>query len=221
MPPYMAVQDKQKEIHMNNNISLNQRTGFKKVKFELIGNKEIIVNESTLFSHRSVPISLSILEPRPFKYKNIAVSGYVIGGLLLALSILILVLAIFTKDSRNLELFIPYLLISLGLAVFFLRKAYKASRNLIIFTNINNGANVLLIDIKTNNESEINKFCEEITKRASSIRYPDGTPYDQKIEIYTKHLEYLTNEEVISEEECEQFIKRLNDKNTAKVVKIV
>jgi len=71
-------------------------------------------------------------------------------------------------------------------------------------------------------EAEAQAFVTELIHRIQLIRYPSALSPEQRAELHRKHLEFLLAETVLTIEEYDRLLKRVNDSvRPAEVVRII
>lgn len=207
---------------MFENIEICQKSilGAREVKVNK--NIDLVYIERSFLKKHEVPIDLEILDSKPYSYKHISVKALILVAILAILTFWSFYGALTAELEANVP--ILYFVAGLGavLTLLGLINAKNKSSNLLIFTNRNNGANVFAISASKPSKEAVSKFSDELSQRISSIKYPENIPLEQRVNIYSKHLEYLMNEGVLSEEVVADALKKLDEKpKGASVLKMV
>jgi len=207
---------------MFKDIEICQKSMFGAKEVKVNKNIDLIYIERSFLKKHEIPIDLEILDPKPYSYKHISIKAIFLVVILAVLTLWSLYGALTAKLEANVP--ILYFLAGLGavLTLLGLINAKNKSSNLLIFTNRNNGANVFAIAAAKPSKEAVSNFSAELSKRISSIKYPENIPLEQRLDIYSKHLEYLMNEGVLSEEVVTSALKKLEEKSKgAAVLKMV
>lgn len=183
-------------------------------------NKDLTVITSSLLKRNEVPIDLAVIDPKPISYKNISIRHLVATTILGLISVLFLA-GYFTANHEQAPIFLVLSLIVFIIFLFPLKDLYISSKSLLIYTNRHNGANLFVISPNRPSKEAVTDFISKLKDRIESIRYPENISFDEKIEIYAKHLEFLLNEGVLTEKEYNDISKRALSKNNADIIKMV
>ena len=101
-------------------------------------------------------------------------------------------------------------------------KTISESLNILVYTHIETGKNLFSISTSKPDKIIVQEFVDKLAAKIKSIRYPDNISQQEKLEIYSKHLEFLLREAVITNAEFEAIRKRLdNRKSLDNVVRLV
>jgi len=194
---------------------------FGATEIKVNGNIDLIYSDKSFFRKKDIPISLDLLDPKPYSFKEIPIKSLFIAFVFALIATLFLY-GYFNADSNTkpvLMFFFIAVSIITGLSIV---GVINNSANYLVFTNKNNGANVFLISPKSPSKNDVDIFVEELRKRIDSIRYPENIPIHQMKEIYLKHIEFLREQEVLNDDEVNTLVSRLEKKTgKADVIKIV
>lgn len=203
-------------------IVLKQKTQEGEIELRIIENKRLVYSQKSLLRKQQYSINLDVLDPNPIAYRNVPSRPIGFGGVSGAMALLSLVGALTAKPS-------PELVGVYGSAIFFgvisafcFFYAYRDYRDVYIFKNRNNGENILIVARESPSASDVDNFIRQLDKRVNSIRYDENTPYEVKADVYKKHLEFLRQENVLSEEMYSHCVTRVDEKlKKAAVIKLV
>jgi len=96
----------------------------------------------------------------------------------------------------------------------------KKSYDLIKFESVRGGSGVILDNTKPN-RPETGNIAALIVKEIEKIRLENGLPLSERIERYKAHLDFLVDQDVITQDEYETIVTRLDNKgSTEKVVNL-
>jgi hypothetical protein len=83
---------------------------------------------------------------------------------------------------------------------------------MIIFFPLHSPVSILEIVPNKPSKTTVDDFINELTRRINSIKYPDNITKTQLNEQYIRHLDFLCDQMVITEEEHASIVARLHEK---------
>lgn len=201
---------------------IEQKIGFfEKNIVHLFSNNEIEISYKALFKSQSARISLDLINPNPVIFKKFNIKAFFMFVLCLLVSVASLFSYFQGSVSKNdfpVVLGVVFFLFSL-LA---LNSCIKSSVTATIFLHKATGSNLFALFPSKTERLEFDGFVSALIQRINSIRYPNDLGPEQKTEIYTKHIEYLLHEGVITNQEFTAILSRLGQvKKSADIIKLV
>ena len=92
----------------------------------------------------------------------------------------------------------------------------------VVFFRADDGEELFKIRQQKQDIKKIDVFANILTERVESIRYPANLSLSEQMELYQKHLEFLLGEEVITQEEYDVIVRRVqNSRAGSNVFKLV
>lgn len=204
------------------NIHFTQKVGlFDKNHFEILGNTELKITYKGWFKSHSRKIPLGAINPNPIDYKKVNLSALFVG----LLCLLVLVASIYGSIKglgKNNVVFMVAGLGSASFALLTLKNFFRSTAKLLLFQHSESDTNLFILFPSRGAKSEVNAFINTLTERIKSIRYPESLSLEQKKDIYYRHLHFLLNESVITEQELITIVERLETKKEkASVIRLV
>jgi hypothetical protein len=200
---------------MSNTTSLEQRTfPFNKLRFTIVGTRELVVEHSTLLRSTRQAFPLYLIDPSPIFHRNLPIGWVVITGIFLVLTFTF----IFGTWGKEDPVAIFFVLIMLSLFLACLYNTIKLSRSTIHFRNANKSAIMLNLFRNKPTELIVDEFIETLHKRIESFRTPIGSTNEETVALFVKHLEYLLENDVLHQSEYDAAIQRLDVKSSGKKV---
>lgn len=203
-------------------ISFQQSLSFKRhVKFEVEGNRDLHMHYKSLFKSQSQTFPLDIISPRPGLNKSINL-GAGIAALVLFLMIGFCFIGYIQNPIRFenplivvSSIFLPPALIGL----WFFNASFTP---FVVFFRADDGEELFKIRQQKKDVPAISAFAKGLSERIETIRYPTNLSLSEQMELYQKHLEFLLNEEVLTDEEYQVFLHRIQDRRSgSNVFKLV
>ena len=165
----------------------------------------------SLFKTQSQSFPLDIISPRPGLNKTVNLAAGIA-----ALSLLLMILFCFVGYVQNPVRFEgPLLVISWVflppalIAVWFFNNSFTPY---VVFFRADDGEELFKVRQQKQDIRSINQFCEALSERIESIRYPTNLSRAEQQELYQKHLMFLLEEQVLTEQEYQVALARI-DKN--------
>jgi hypothetical protein len=207
---------------MYSELEIEQKLGlFEKNIFHLFSNNEIEICHKGLFKSQSARIPLDLINPNPVRFKKFNIKAF----LIFILCLLVAVASQFGyyQGSISASEFPIVLGVAFGFfALLALNSCIKGSVAATVFLHKTTGSNLFALFPSKTEKSEFESFVKALVKRINSIRYPNDLSPTQKAEVYTRHIEYLLNEGVITNQEFTSILSRLEQsKKSADIFKLV
>ena len=182
------------------------------------GNRELVVEHSTLLRSTRQAFPLHLVDPSPILHRNIPI-GWVVFT---AIPFLWLVAAgtdgWVTKGPG--ELFGVLFLAGIFLACLY--NTIRLSSNTLHVRNANTAAVLVSMYRAKPTSSSVDTFVDALRRRIETFRTPTGASAEEVVELYRRHLDYLLENAVLLQTEYEVIIQRLREKVRKKnVVEIV
>jgi|GEM_PF-2664360 len=200
-------------------IHLIQRSlPFTKLQLSIESNRELIVEDSTLFRSSRQTFPLDLVDPSPIHYRSIPVRWVVttIIFMLLAVSTLIVGWA-----KQGLAEQFGLLLLS-GIFIACLYNTMKLSSNMLHYRNANTDTVLFSMFRRKPSQSEVDAFTDVLRQRIESFRTPAGLSNEDLIVLHKRHLDYLLENEILLQEEYDTILLRLQDlASRKKVIELV
>lgn len=195
-------------------VTFKQSLSFKRqLVLEVEGNRDLHMHYKSLFKTQSQSFPLDIISPRPGLNKNINLAAG-ISSLILLLMIGFCVIGYIQNPLRFesplvviTSLFMPPAL--LGLWIF-----NSSFTPYVVYFRADDGEELLKIKRQKMDIKNIANFSNVLSERIESIRYPTNLSLSEQMELYQKHLEFLLGEEVITQEEFNTIIERVQNSRT-------
>jgi hypothetical protein len=201
------------------NTNLEQRSfPFTKLRFTIEGNRELVVEHSTLFRSTRQALPLHLIDPSPIHHRSIPFGWVVIT----IVSLLLTVSAMYAgwKNQGPGELFGMLLLTGIFLACLY--NTMRLSSNALHFRNANTAAVMLTIFRNSPSGSVVDAFVETLRERIETFRTPAGASNEEIIALYVKHLDYLLQNDVLHRSEYDAAMQRLHERaSNRKVFELV
>ncbi len=203
-------------------MKIKQATSLTK-RIELHINKEsLLVDRKGLSASDKINIpyyriSPDVLEIKRFEWWWIVAAGVALLGGTPALNEVLSSTPV-SEEQKGLYGFMIFSCVILP--VLFLTVAYQRSYNYLVFTDSKTGGSLFAIKPKSPSKIEVTAFVNELKARINSAIYPSDLTFEQKREIYKKHLDFLLNEGVLKEVEYDEVISRVF-RPVANVVELV
>ena len=206
-------------------LTLNQRQfPFGRRQYSLSEEPAVSIRTSGLFASQELAIPFERFSPNVVRTRFIPWRWGLFAGLWIALAAALLVPA-FT-DSNLIGTDRTGLLVGgctlAALAALCVVALLRGSHNLVIFPDARTGVALLVMRAASPTEAEAQAFVTELIHRIQLIRYPSALSPEQRAELHRKHLEFLLAETVLTIEEYDRLLKRVNDSvRPAEVVRII
>jgi len=198
---------------MHSNFELCQKTGlFNSFKYTLVGNKEIEFSTKGFFSSRKNSIPFSALNPTPIEYQQLNIKALIYSTFFFIAFLLCVSSYFMLSDTdKNVWVIIIFSTIFAILFINCVHTCVKSSAKVLIFTSADDGSNIFYILPSISKPEEVSEFTSLIKKRCESIKLVDNLSEDHKKEIYARHLEFLSEQGVLTEVEFNTIISRLHE----------
>lgn len=203
-------------------VTFKQSLSFKRnLVLEVEGNRDLHMHYKSLFKTQSQTFPLDIISPRPGLNKTINLAAG-ISSLILLLMIGFCLIGYIQNPVRFesplvviTSLFMPPAL--LGLWLF-----NSSFTPYVVYFRADDGEELFRVRQQKADIKNIANFSNVLSERIESIRYPTNLSLSEQMELYQKHLEFLLGEEVITQEEFNTIIERVQDSRTStNVFKII
>ena len=190
-------------------LQLHQRSlPFTTLRFAVEGNRELVVEHKTLFRSTRQAFPLHLVDPSPIHHRNVP-----FGWILATLFFLILSVAALYAGWNSSE---PGAAISSAfLGILFLACLYntfKLSTNTLHYKNVNTAAVMFSLFRGKPSRAEVDLFVAGLRARIESFRNPVGAAPEEVVALYQKHLDYLLQNEVLSQAEYNSASERLQER---------
>jgi hypothetical protein len=207
---------------MLQDLILKQKTQEGRIEIRVVENKEVIFSQRSLLRNQQYSINLDVFHPKPIAFRSVPSRPLAWAVIFGGLGLLFLASALFSSVSQDIFLLYTFAVIFGLVAASCLFSLYKNYRDVYIFKSRHNGENTLIIARGKPSEGEVNAFVDELERRIDSIKYDGNLSLEAKAEVYKKHLEFLFQEGVISQEVFSQCLASVEEKaKKAPVIKLV
>lgn len=187
---------------------------FTKLVFTIQGNRELVVEHSTLFRSTRQAFPLHLIDPSPIHHRSIPV-GWVVFTLIPLLGLLGAIMDGWITKGPG-EQFGILLLSGMFLACLY--NTVKLSSNTLHYRNANTAAVLLSLFRGKPSSASVDAFVETLSRRIESFRTPVGANSEETVALYRRHLDYLLENEVLLRNEYDAIVQRLQEKATKKRV---
>lgn len=184
------------------------------LRFEVEGNRDVHMHYKSLFKSQSQTFPLDLINPRPGLNKSINLAAG-IAALFLLLIIGFCLLGYAQNPERFSQpllvltiLFLPPALV----ALWFFNASFTPS---VVFFRVDDGDEMFKIPQFPHNKVELEQFAKDLSERIESIRYPGNLSHAEQVELYQKHLDFLLNEQVLSQSEYDAALHRLETRRAS------
>ena len=172
-------------------------------QYILESNREIKIISKGYFSSNEYSYPIGLLNPTPMVYKEKPIKWIITFFFLAAITTVLI--------AQNIGA--PSLFSIMGLCTFIcFIKIVENSHNLLIFTNLDTGYQIFSMSASKPDKQKVDSFVDELIIRIKSIRYPENISLEEMSEYHIQHLNFLINENVLSENEYNSARKRINQK---------
>lgn len=203
-------------------ITFSQQLSFgRRVTMEVAGNRDLHSRYQSLFKTLEQSFPLDLISARPGLSKQINL-GAGIAALVLLLIIGVCLVGFVQNPERFANplmvistLFLPPALLALYL--------FNASFTpYVVFFRNDDGEELFKIRQQPKDKEQISVFANQLSERIEAIRYPTNLSLNEQMELYQRHLAFLLDEEVVTQEEHDAIEARLQKRKTgASVFKLV
>jgi len=97
-------------------------------------------------------------------------------------------------------------------------KAVNSRANVISFNNARNGYRLFSIFGNKPSQEEVEKFCSDLCKTIESIRYSEELSNKKMSDVLTRHVEFLSEQKVLSDDEVRAALMRIENRMRPNVV---
>lgn len=203
-------------------ISFYQQLSFgRRVSMEVDGNRDLHTHYQSLFKTMDQSYPLDLISSRPGISKNINL-GAGIAALVLLLIIGVCLIGFVQNPERFVNplivlssLFLPPALV----ALYFFNASFTPY---VVFFRSDDGEELFKIRQQPKDKEKISVFARQLSERIEAIRYPTNMTLNEQMELYQRHLEFLLDEEVITQEEHDKIQGRIQKRKAgASVFKLV
>ena len=188
---------------------LNQSRFFcGKRKFDLTYEKEVIVQYSTLFRKEKYTVSIFELDHKPVivRYKAYHWFGFATIFAYFWLTYLGSYIPIFEDSSAHGRLF--FIIPTIICIVLYKVKSY----DLISINYYQTRDPALLLWENNPSDAAYENFIELLTEEIKNTQISPEISDEDKLQIYSKHIDFLVSEAIISETEAREIMERLINK---------
>ena len=182
----------------------------KKIHVTVHGRKELIFNEKRKFRTASVQFPLEQISPQPNELKEVSIGWIFISSIFAFVTISAFSSLISDPKLEAVVITVMFFLISLACIL----NTIQLSQNVLIYKSNVTGQFLFAIMRKYPSTEAVDSFVSELKKRIEAFRTPDKLSPEDSTELYMRHLDYLFNEEVITREEHDKVVNRLNEKTS-------
>ena len=180
-------------------------------EFKLIGNKQIEVYKHSPLSSEIRTFMLNDINPLSMRHKDVDKKSFKYFCYIFFISLLCFLFSISLSPKSSSELIMTGILFFM-LSLVCLLAAFLNSIDMIIFFPLHSPVSILEIVPNKPSKTTVDDFINELTRRINSIKYPDNITKTQLNEQYIRHLDFLCDQMVITEEEHASIVARLHEK---------
>ncbi len=195
-------------------IELNQSNLLRTKKIELTVDSEVLqVKKSSIFSSESYKIPLERISKDPVLFRKITwswLAAAVFIALLTIIPINNLIQGELTIDqTKSAKAFIVMGIIVVAL---FIIQCSRQSFHGLIYRDAGSDATLFYIHPSRPNRQAVNNFIDKLSSLIEKKYFSDDVPFHQKVGTYKKHLQFLLDEQVLTDSEVSNAIQRLENK---------
>ena len=202
-------------------MELVQKVGLFGGKFSvhITENDELIFSNEKLFNKNTSKYLLDHIDPLYESYKQFSIAAAITSIVCLALAVSLLWYA---RTNLTPPEDVGFLFIS---GIFFIAsfiagiKAIRSRLNIVCF-NSHDGRRLFTLYGNKPNTNEVELFCENLKKQIERIRYNGEISNERLSEILGKHVEFLFENDVLSQVEKESALKKITNKTKLNVVNL-
>ncbi|MES9941857.1 MAG: hypothetical protein ABW104_05750 [Candidatus Thiodiazotropha sp. 6PLUC2] len=185
-------------------------------------DRELFVVSASLSNTTSFSLSLEQLAPRPSEFRRFKLVAVLIFTISLLVTIISWYILNVTDDIDGLGKQALVVMLIFGTFTFVsLIKLKGAYVNLLIFNDRRTMDTIFSISPTNPSKKEVEEFVNALESRIKAIEYGSGFSNTEKTAIYIRHLEFLLNEEVLTNEEYKIIENRVKNKDKNRVVSLV
>lgn len=187
---------------------------FTRLTLTLQGNRELLIEQHNLLRGTRHSFPVHQIVPSPIHHREIPAGWSILSATLLLGFVLTLFDGWFLGNAGQKfgGLFIG------GIALACLYNTLKMSRNSVLFRHAQSGQILFSIFRAKPSASAVDQFCEVLQQRIESFRTPVSLSLEESRALYTRHLDYLLHEEVLTQQEYDGILQRLTEKGRGKNV---
>lgn len=195
---------------------------FKKTTLSITEDRELFVVSASLSNTTSFSLPLEQLAPRPSEFRRFKLVAVLIFTISLLVTIISWYILNVTEDIDGLGKQALVVMLIFGTFTFVsLIKLKGAYVNLLIFNDRRTMDAIFSISPTNPSKKEVEEFVNALESRIKAIEYGSGFSNTEKTAIYIRHLEFLLNEEVLTNEEYKIIENRVKNKDKNRVVSLV
>ena len=202
-------------------MELVQKVGLFGGKFSvhITENDELIFSNEKLFNKNTSKYLLDHIDPLYESYKQFSIAAAITSIVFLALAVSLLWYARTNLTPPN---DVGFLLMS---GIFFIAsfiagiKAVRSRLNIVCF-NSHDGRRLFTLYGNKPSTNEVKLFCENLKTQIERIRYNGEISNERLSEILGKHVEFLFENDVLSQAEKENALKKIINKTKLNVVNL-
>ncbi|MCE2595085.1 hypothetical protein K6Y31_09670 [Motilimonas cestriensis] len=194
---------------------------FKTTVLEVFSDRDMTVTTKSLFNTSSFTMPIDQLSARPTRHRKIKIVGiltFVVSFIVSIVATYYLSMGDISQGSGERALFA--LIIFGTISLFSFSSVMSSYTNLLIFTDGRTREGIFAIKPSTPSETEVTGFVNALEARLKSISYGTGYSRSEMQVIYSKHLEFLLNEQVITQDEYQGIFSRMQ-KTEQNIVSLV
>ncbi|WP_156480554.1 hypothetical protein [Aquipseudomonas alcaligenes] len=202
-------------------MEFTQKIGMFQGKLRIIvGDDDILTFRHERFLNKTEHrFLLDSIDPQFDVFKSFSLSALILSTTSLALAILSGWYGshYFQPPDDGAYLLSAIILISISVISGF--KAYKSKINLICFNDINGRRIFSLLGNKPR-EADIRRFCESLKKKIERIKYNGEISPERMAGILERHVAFLHEHQVLNEQEAQNAIERIREKQKPKIINL-
>lgn len=181
------------------------------LRFEVEGNRDVHMYYKSLFKTQSQSFPLDLISARPGLNKNINLAAG-IAALLLLLMIGFCLLGYTQNPERFSQPLVVLTILFLPPALAALWFFNASFTPYVVFFRADDGDELFKIPQFPKDKVALDKFAKALSERIEAIRYPGNLTHAEQLELYQKHLDFLLNEQVLSQAEYDAALARLQQR---------
>lgn len=203
-------------------LSINQKSrGFSR-EVTVDGINYLTVTDKSLLRKHEVPINLEVLEPKPLAHRELPRKPVYWAVLFFIAAVLFFYIARQQSTEFDSDSFDFVAAMFGAIAVLIAISAVRGFTDLLVYTNRANGGTVFVLQRNRPSKKVVDEFVIELEQRINAIRYPANLPWEQKLDIYLRHLTFLRDETVLTEIQYREIVEELQNRpKSGNVFKLV
>lgn len=189
-----------------------------KLVLSVENNDVLVVTHKKLMNSSSSRYLLDDIDPRYHSFQQFSLVATLISLTCFAFSIFIgwYGKAHYSPPDDGAFLFFSF--ITFIAAIVSGVKAINSRANIISFNNARNGYRLFSIFGNRPNQAEVEKFCSNLCKTIESIRYSEELSNKKMADILTRHVEFLSEQKVLSDDEVRAALTRIENRTKPNIV---